>query len=109
MPATVPASHGAPYLAGPSFPRTPPADLIADLRDAAEDLAPDLEGIAAEETMEGEAAQMIEEMVEALTQIADGAPNGHVIARAVLDVQAPLKPISDPADTIRNLLKPRGG
>lgn len=89
------------------MPRTPILDLIEDLRGNAEDLAEDMEDVPAHETTDGEAAQVIEEMHGALVQIADGAVDPQGIARAILDLQAPLHPIGNASDTIRKLLKPR--
>lgn len=87
--------------------RTPILDLIEDLRGNAEDLAEDMDGVPAHETTDGEAAQIIEEMHGALVQIADGATDPQGIARAVLNLQAPLHPIGNASDTVRKLLKPR--
>lgn len=89
------------------WPRTPILDLIEDLRGNAEDLAEDMPGVPPQETTDGEAAQVIEEMHGALVQIADGAADPQAIARTVLDLQAPLRPIGNASDTIRKLLKPR--
>lgn len=91
------------------LPRTPLSELIEDLRDGAEDTASDLEGILAQETTEGQAAQSLEEMAEALTQIAAGAPDPKETARKALLFDGPLHPIGDAADTVRKLLKPRRG
>ena len=88
-------------------PRYSPAELIEELREAAEEIAPELNGIKAEETMEGEAAQTIEEMLEALMRIANGAPRSQEIARAVLETRAPLKPIGRPKNTVVKMQKPR--
>ena len=67
--------------------RYSPAELIEQLREAAEEIAPELPGIRAEETLEGEAAQTIEEMAEALMRIANGAPRPQDLARAALGGQ----------------------
>lgn len=88
-------------------PRYSPAELIAELRESAEEIAPELNGIKAEETLEGESAQMMEEMVEALKQIANGAPRPQDIARAALDPKAPLKPFGRPKSSVVKMLKPR--
>lgn len=87
--------------------RTPVVDLISDLRDEAEDIAPDLQDGVAHQTTYGEAAQTLEEFSEALTQIADGGDSPRAIAADALSLAKPLKPIGEAADTIRNLLKPR--
>lgn len=79
-------------MAQPIPPRYSPAELIAELREAAEEIAPELNGIRPEETLEGESAQTLEEMLDALRRIADGAPSPQVIARATLDAKAPLRP-----------------
>ena len=63
-------------------PRYSFAELIEELREAAEEIAPELHGIRAEETLEGESAQMIEEMADALKRIASGAPRPQDLARA---------------------------
>lgn len=88
-------------------PRYSPAELIEELREAAEEIAPELNGIRAEETMEGEAAQTLEEMVEALTRIANGAPRPQEIARVALEARPPLKPIGRPKSTVVKMQKPR--
>ncbi|WP_244480562.1 hypothetical protein [Methylobacterium sp. Leaf399] len=77
-------------------PRYSAAELVAELREAAEEIAPELNGIRAEETLEGESAQMIEEMADALRRIANGAPRPQDLARAALDPQGPLKPFGKP-------------
>lgn len=87
--------------------RYSPAELIAELREAAEEIAPELNGIKAEETMEGEAAQTIEEMAEALKRIASGAPRPQEIARAALEARAPLKPFGRPKNTVVKMVRPR--
>lgn len=81
--------------------------MIEDLRDDAEDLAGDLEGIPAEETAPGQAAQTLEEFGYTLARIRDGAPDPQEVARRALALAAPLKPGGDAADTVRKLLKPR--
>ena len=89
------------------LPRMTVAEILEDLRDDAADLAEELVGIPAQDTTLGQAAQLIEEMGEALTQIAAGAPDPETIAQAVLDVQAPLRVVTKPIDTLKQLLKPR--
>lgn len=79
-------------MAHPIPPRYSPAELIAELREAAEEIAPELNGIRPEETLEGESAQTLEEMLDALRRIAGGAPNPQEIARTALDAKAPLRP-----------------
>ena len=88
-------------------PRYSFAELIEELREAAEEIAPELNGIRAEETLEGESAQMIEEMADALKRIASGAPRPQDLARAALEGKAPLKPIGTPKSTVVKLHKPR--
>ncbi|WP_375409096.1 hypothetical protein [uncultured Methylobacterium sp.] len=88
-------------------PRYSFAELIEELREAAEEIAPELNGIRAEETLEGESAQMIEEMADALKRIANGAPRPQELARAALEGKAPLKPIGSPKNTVVKLQKPR--
>lgn len=87
--------------------RYSPAVLVEQLREAAEEIAPELNGVRAEETLEGESAQMIEEMAEALRRIASGAPRPQELARAALDAKAPLKPIGRPKNTVVKLDRPR--
>ncbi|GJD93421.1 hypothetical protein OCOJLMKI_0615 [Methylobacterium iners] len=87
--------------------RYSPAILIEQLREAAEEIAPELHGVRAEETLEGEAAQMMEEMAEALKRIANGAPRPQDLARAALEARAPLKPIGAPKSTVVKLQRPR--
>ena len=84
-------------------------ELVEDLREEAIDLAPDLEGIEAHETVGAEAAQTLEEFEAALSQIAGGADDPKVIAAQALILAAPLAPLSDPDedDPIRRMLKPR--
>jgi len=94
-------------MADHPLPRMTVAEILEDLRDDAVDLAEELIGIAAEDTIPGQAAQLIEEMGEALTQIAAGVSDPKAVAQAVLDVQAPLRPSDAPMDTLRGLLKPR--
>ena len=94
-------------MAPVSPPRYTAAELIEELREAAEEIAPELNGIRAEETLEGESAQMIEEMAEALKRIANGAPRPQELARAALEAKAPLKPIGRPKNTVVTLPKPR--
>lgn len=88
-------------------PRYSPAVLIEQLREAAEEIAPELNGVRAEETLEGESAQMIEEMAEALRRIASGAPRPQDLARAALEARAPLKPIGKPKNAVVKLVRPR--
>ncbi|KQP73569.1 hypothetical protein ASF60_08945 [Methylobacterium sp. Leaf113] len=90
-----------------SYPRWSPAELVAELREAAEEIAPELNGIKAEETLEGESAQMIEEMAEALKRIASGAPRPQEIARTALAAQTPRLPIGRPQAGVRKAVKPR--
>lgn len=89
-------------------PRYSPAELIAELREAAEEIAPELNGIRPEETLEGESAQTLEEMQEALRRIASGAPNPQEIARVALSAKAPLRPFGKPRSTVVKMprLKP---
>lgn len=89
------------------LPRTPLNELVADLRETAEDLAGELEGIPAHETSEGEAAQLLEEMADALTRIADGAADPQRIAAETLAMQSPLKPETGHDAIIRGLLNPK--
>lgn len=88
-------------------PRYSPAELIAELREAAEEIAPELNGIRPEETLEGESAQTLEEMLDALRRIANGAPRPEEIARIALEAKAPLKPFGKPRSTVVNMQKPR--
>lgn len=81
--------------------------MVEDMREDAADLAGDLNGIQAEETAPGQAAQTLEEFGEALARIRDGVPNPQEIARLALALSEPLKPIGDADDTVRKLLKPR--
>lgn len=90
-----------------ALPRTPVDELIEDLREQAVDAASDLEGIPAHEVLEGEAAQALEEMRDALVKIAAGDPDPVKVAADALSLEATLRPIGDPDDTIRGLLKPR--
>ncbi|WP_246695857.1 hypothetical protein [Methylorubrum populi] len=82
-------------------------EMVEELRDEAEELARDLEGIPAAETVPGQAAQALEEFGAALARIRDGAADPQDIARAALDLSEPLKPTGTIDDTIRRLLKPR--
>ncbi len=88
-------------------PRYSPAELIAELREAAEEIAPELNGIRPEETLEGESAQTLEEMQEALRRIASGAPNPQEIARAALAAKAPLRPFGKPRNTVVKMPRPK--
>ena len=81
--------------------------MVEDMRDDAEDLAGELDGILPEETAPGQAAQTLEEFGEALARIRDGAPDPQEVARFVLALSEPLKPTGTIDDTIRRLLKPR--
>lgn len=83
------------------------AELVEELREDAEDLAQDLKGIPAQETVSGEAAQVLEEYGAALTQIAAGANDPKAIATEALALAKPLMPIGDAPDPLRALLKPR--
>ncbi|GJE15650.1 hypothetical protein [Methylobacterium marchantiae] len=94
-------------MAHPLPARYSPDELIEQLREAAEEIAPELPGIRAEETLEGEAAQTIEELADALRRIAGGAPRPQDLARAALEAKAPLKPIGRPKSTVVKLQKPR--
>ncbi len=91
----------------PDPERTPVVELIADLRDDANDLAEDLEGIPPHATAYGQAAQTLEEFDRALTQIAEGAPDPRRVAEDALSLSASLKPAGSADDTIRDLLKPK--
>ena len=81
--------------------------MVEDMRDDAEDLAVELDGILPEETAPGQAAQTLEEFGEALARIRDGAADPQEVARFALALSNPLKPIGDADDTVRRLLKPR--
>jgi hypothetical protein len=85
------------------------SELVGDLREEAIDLATDLEGIEAHETVGAEAAQALEEFEAALTWIASGVEDPKVIAAQALVLAAPLTPLasSDQDDPIRRMLKPR--
>lgn len=83
------------------------AEMVEDMRDDAEDLAGELDGILPEETAPGQAAQTLEEFGEALTRIRDGAPDPREVARLALALSEPLRSIGDADDTVRKLLKPR--
>lgn len=83
------------------------AELVGELREDAEDLAQDLKGIPAQETVSGEAAQVLEEYGDALSQIAAGADDPKAIAIEALALAKPLLPIGDAPDPLRILLKPR--
>jgi hypothetical protein len=87
-------------------PRYAPAELIAELREAAEEIAPELNGIRPEETLEGESAQTLEEMLDALRRIANGAPRPQEIARIALEAKAPLKPFGRPKNTVVKMSRP---
>ncbi len=91
----------------PDIDRTPVEELIADLRDDASDLAADLDGIPAHETVYGQAAQTLEEFEHALTEIAQGAPDPRRVAEDALSLSAPLKRPGSAENTIRDLLKPK--
>lgn len=95
----------------PSAPRHPDRrsvnELVGELRDEASDLAPDLEGISAHETVYGEAAQTLDEFGAALTQIATGVPDPQAVAIEALSLAKPLLPIGDEPDQLRALLNPR--
>ena len=82
-------------------------ELVEELRDEAIDLAQDLNGIPAQETVSGEAAQTLEEYGAALSQIAAGAHDPKTVAADALALAKPLLPLSDDADPLRGLLKPR--
>jgi hypothetical protein len=95
----------------PSAPRHPDRrsaeELVEELRDEAEDIAPDLHGIPAQETIYGEAAQTLEEFGAALAQIADGAEDPKALAAEALSLAKPLNPLGGAVEAIRSLLKPR--
>ncbi len=61
-----------------------PQGIIDDLREEAEMTALEI-GEPKEAMPEWDAADLIEELVEALQQIADGAPNPETIARRAID------------------------
>lgn len=82
-------------------------ELVEELREEAEDLARDLKGIPAQETVHGEAAQTIEEYGAALSQIAAGIDDPKAIATQALALAKPLRPIGPGADPLRDLLRPR--
>jgi len=84
-----------------------PQEIATDLRDEADDIARDLDDVPPHETIGGQAAQTIEEFAEALTRIAEGAPDPRGIAEDALSLRAPLRPYGDIETTVRNLLKPR--
>lgn len=69
-----------------SEPKSDPTEVIEALKDLARasfvDTFPD---IPEDETIEGEAATMIGEMVEDFRKIAAGAPDGVAIAQAWVD------------------------
>lgn len=83
------------------------AEMVEDMRDDAEDLAIELNGIPPEETVPGQVAQTLEEFGEALARIRDGATDPQEVARFALALSEPLKPVGDASDTFRKLLKPR--
>jgi len=95
----------------PPAPRHPDRrsadELVAELRDEATDLEPDLRGIPAHETVYGEAAQTLEEYGVALSQIAAGMKDPKAVAAEALSLAKPLLPIGDELDALRDLLKPR--
>lgn len=82
-------------------------ELVAELRDEAEDLAQDLKGIPAQETVCGEAAQALEEYGAALSQIAAGVDDPKAVAVEALALAKPLTSIGGASDPLRALLKPR--
>lgn len=82
-------------------------ELINELRDEAIELAPDLRGIAAQETVYGEAAQTLEEFGAALTLIAAGLLDPKALAVDALSLAKPLLPLSDEAAPLRDMLKPK--
>jgi hypothetical protein len=95
-------------LSAPRHPdRRSVDELVEELRDEAIDLAPDLNGIPASETVYGEAAQVLEEYGAALAQIAAGADDPKAVAVEALSLAKALKPIRDAGDAIRGLLRPR--
>lgn len=95
----------------PPAPRHPDRrsadELVEELREDAADLERDLQGILAQETAYGEAAQVLEEYGAALSQIAAGAQDPKAVAIEALSLAKPLAPIGDATDSIRELLKPR--
>lgn len=89
------------------IPRMSLDEMVEELRDEAEELAADLKGIPAEETISGQAAQTLEEFGAALARIRDGAADPQDTARRALGLAEPLTSIGDADDTVRKLLKPR--
>lgn len=89
------------------IPRMTLDEMVEELRDEAEDLAIELNGIPPEETVPGQVAQTLEEFGEALARIRDGVPDPREVARIALSLSEPLKPIGDADDTVRRLLKPQ--
>lgn len=83
------------------------AELVEELRDEAGEVARDLTGIPAQETVHGEAAQTLEEYGVALSQIAAGFDDPKAIATQALALAKPLRPIGPGADPLRDLLRPR--
>jgi hypothetical protein len=83
------------------------AELVEELRDEALELAPDLNGISAQETVYGEAAQTLAEFEAALAQIAAGGIEPKAMASEALALAKPLNPLTEATDTIRSLLRPR--
>lgn len=93
-------------MADPDIPRMTIAEIIDELRSAADETG-DIEGIDQNELVESQAAQVIEELQGALLEIADGAEDPKAVARAALATKAPLKPPGGIEDTIKRLLRPR--
>lgn len=93
-------------MADPDIPRMTIAEIIDELRSAADETG-DIEGIDQNELVESQAAQVIEELQGALLEIADGAEDPRAVARAALAAQAPLRPRDGIEDTIKRLLRPR--
>lgn len=83
------------------------AELVEELRDEALEIAPDLNGIPAEETSYGEAAQTLQEFGAALIDIANGAGDPASVAAEALSLSKPLRPIRESGDPVRTLLKPK--
>lgn len=84
-------------------------ELVEELRDEAVEIARDLNGIPAHETVYGEVAQVLEEFGAALSQIAAGERDPQSVAAEALSLAKPLQPLNDDDadDPLRSLLKPR--
>ncbi len=70
--------------------------------------SPELNGIRPEETLEGESAQTLEEMQEALRRYRERRAESQEIARVALSATAPLRPFGKPRSTVVKMprLKP---